>query len=527
MRRFFRWPGIADLTIAILALVTLTDDFSGFFGDPGVGWHLRTGEMIQASHSVPKSDPFLALPVGQTLPRPWVSDQWLGDLIMWSSYDHGNWALAASLGFLIFTFTFLGQLYRAVFKASNSALGALVAALLAFKCTTIHFIFRPVLYSFPFVVYSAALARRLAVPTSGERFNEPKFVDFISIFLVFALWSNLHPSFPLGLILLSIVPVSRMVESVQQRHIAGRNITPSYSGLIFLILVAALGTLCNPRGIELHHSILQLAGSKFFMNFHAEWLPLDLKSPEGFIFTVIVATIIAAASFVPACSKNLRAYDVMSLLITGCLALRSVRMLPLFAIVAAFPFATVLSQIGRHPIFTANPAFKKLSSGLGALSLREEHSSRGGFGWIAILSLVGGVHLAGPEHSFNSSSLGITSKSYPAAALKRLAQASGSESITVVSTPDWGGFVVLNGYPRIRPVIDDRNTLLGEEAYKTYSKVLKGKVSPSDYAKSFNAAYILERSGGELDARLGCDPEFKEIYRDDISVLFESAGKKE
>ena len=71
--------------LACLVVVTF------FFGpkppgaDPGIGWHLRNGEVISTTFEIPRSDPFLSEA------RPWVNNQWLGDVLLHQLYTIAGW----------------------------------------------------------------------------------------------------------------------------------------------------------------------------------------------------------------------------------------------------------------------------------------------------------------------------------------------------------------------------------------------------------------------------------------------------
>jgi hypothetical protein len=81
----------------------------------------------------------------------------------------------------------------------------------------------------------------------------------------------------------------------------------------------------------------------------------------------------------------------------------------------------------------------------------------------------------------------------------------------VAATPDWGGFLILHNK---RPVIDDRNTLIGEEFYKTYLEAEKGLDTFKEWARQNNAKWLLV-SSKKTDNYRG------HVYRDDVVSLFE------
>ncbi len=55
--------------------------------DPDVWWHLRTGELIIQTHSVPRADPYSFTRFGQ----PWVNHEWLSDVMIFTLYRWAGW----------------------------------------------------------------------------------------------------------------------------------------------------------------------------------------------------------------------------------------------------------------------------------------------------------------------------------------------------------------------------------------------------------------------------------------------------
>src|SRR5277367_5392279 len=46
--------------------------------DPDIGWHIRTGEQILATHQLPRTDPFSSTMQGE----PWYAWEWLYDAVL-------------------------------------------------------------------------------------------------------------------------------------------------------------------------------------------------------------------------------------------------------------------------------------------------------------------------------------------------------------------------------------------------------------------------------------------------------------
>src|SRR5277367_4121074 len=74
---FWLIPSVADLWFVVL-LVTLSVGAasSRLLGDAGIGWHIRNGQQMLATHAVTRTDSFSVTMQGQ----PWFAWEWLYDL---------------------------------------------------------------------------------------------------------------------------------------------------------------------------------------------------------------------------------------------------------------------------------------------------------------------------------------------------------------------------------------------------------------------------------------------------------------
>src|ERR1700692_3334121 len=76
-----RWliPSIGELIfVALLGLLGFTSLSVRLLGDAEIGWHIRTGQLILATHSIPRVDPFSSSMSGQ----PWFAWEWLYDVLV-------------------------------------------------------------------------------------------------------------------------------------------------------------------------------------------------------------------------------------------------------------------------------------------------------------------------------------------------------------------------------------------------------------------------------------------------------------
>src|SRR6202165_4969355 len=75
----FLLPSVRDIIFIFLFWSLLAGPLSNRpLAEPDIGWHIRTGELIVATHSLPRSDPFSSTMQGQ----PWFAWEWLYDILL-------------------------------------------------------------------------------------------------------------------------------------------------------------------------------------------------------------------------------------------------------------------------------------------------------------------------------------------------------------------------------------------------------------------------------------------------------------
>src|ERR1700686_2551892 len=75
----FLLPSVRNIIFIFLFWSLLAGPLSNRpLADPDIGWHIRTGELILATHSLPRTDPFSSTMQGQ----PWFAWEWLYDILL-------------------------------------------------------------------------------------------------------------------------------------------------------------------------------------------------------------------------------------------------------------------------------------------------------------------------------------------------------------------------------------------------------------------------------------------------------------
>jgi hypothetical protein len=302
---------------------------------------------------------------------------------------------------------------------------------------------------------------------------------------LFLLWANVHPSFFFGFFVLFASGLQRFVLKPTLQ-------TSLRESLILVVAIAA--TCINPYGIALHTSILSLGASTYFMNLNTEWLPTDLQEYEGFLLLLGTALFVAWIWG----KRSLRTfkqhgYTLISGALFLVLAYRSARTLPHCGIALSFPIASLLTttiatikaKIHRPWRFPFQMLFE----------IEERSSSRGMRGYsAALIVLLVGFLMTGKLPLTSDLAYGPQPSQLPIEIVRRLKKEAGTsgERYVIAASPDFGGTITFYGAPQVRALIDDRNTLLGEQFYR---EILKALQTPEDHSflASLGATHILKR----------------------------------
>ena len=482
MRSFF---SIAALVIVLAYHYSLFIQGGEFADDPGVGWHLKTGQQILETLKVPYLDPFLAPTIVPALglepgqQRLWVCDQWLADLILFVSKRVGGYPLVYALCAAIYLISFFGVVGGITRESSRSALCALAVTVLAFKLSEIHFILRPVLFSILF--FTLTYRRIRAVATLGA--GELREFGYTAVYLcvIFILWANMHPAFVEGLLLLALaVPVLAFDKRSSRRRV---------TEMCALLAVCAVATLCNPRGIELHRSIFALAGDRYLLGLNQEWKPLlergDFVGFFGVLFTILCVLPVLLAVWMRSRMATGWVLDLVATIVFGVQAFLMVRCVPFVAITAAPLAARVYSELLG---FQLPGVFNLSQRCFTAVDKREGKTLS--WGSIALVCAVVGIAATWVAPGMVvQEALGPSTKKYDQAIVSAIRN--DAPRGVVYATPNLGGFLTASLYPDFRAVIDDRNTLIGAELYRRYFRSMESLQELQSIITAFGVTHLI------------------------------------
>jgi len=328
------------------------------------------------------------------------------------------------------------------------------------------------------------------------------------------LWTNMHPSFLLGPILILIFAV----ENWQETHSSSRTsmVTPLTNRLLALSVVALLVTLINPNLVNLHTHIFAnwkvLTGTDGL-----EWISLFSSGfPQGFISSLTIFALILGAGGLVTLQKKLPAMITILALIGAFLTVRSIGSLQSFSFLA-FPFLILsFSAIGEYLTRSLTTALKASESTLNNLMT------------ILVLILMvitaGSIITNSAYTSMGSAShfgLGVQEDAFPVAAAEILEREDFPTKIMNVSHD--GGYLAVQN-PQHKIFCDTRTSFYGVDFYKMLNQALLGQAGAWKTILSEWNPHAIVLNGGWLDAgalanRLIASQAWKMVYFDGATII--------
>jgi len=535
----FLLPSVRDIIFIFLFWSLLAGPLSNRpLADPDIGWHIRTGEQILATHSLPRTDPFSSTMQSQ----PWFAWEWLYDILLGILHHacglNGVVWLCALLVAAIFVLLLSQLLQR-----GTGLLLAIVLMLLAEAASTIHLYARPHIVSWLFsLLWFAALE-------NWDRWERREHASLPRSILWFfpasmVLWVNLHGGWLFGMALLGIYTFAAFVESLRMHDaFAAIRVAHRARAMAVAWVASAVATLVNPFGWRLHAHIYRYLGDRYLMNRIDEFQSPDFHGWAQRCFAVILAlTLIAFAgnrlsdnplSFnrLLVNSGKLRLSQLLVVLLAVCAGLYSSRNLPvssMLLVLVAGPilwenFASLADEPGaweRLRNYTAR--ISSFSDRMGA----QEMQLRGHLWPVISVALAFAICLQGGWlGSRQLIHAEFDQKKVPVAAVTFLQKENVEEppvTEPVFSTDSWGGYLIYRMYPEREVIVDDRHDLYGSDRIRQYLILTQAQPGWQSVLKKWQIRTALLPAGSTLSNLLRELPQdWRVAYEDKVAVVFE------
>ncbi|MBY0504611.1 MAG: hypothetical protein K2X03_11925 [Bryobacteraceae bacterium] len=478
-------PTVADCLFALVIFLTFLSSDKGWqklFVDSDSGLHIRIGDLIRQSGSVPTTDPFAFSLPGQT----WYAFEWGTEVLQ--SAIHQAWGLqgVALMTGVVLAAVFVTLFLSCLWRGANGGV-AIFLTFFAVNASSIHFHARPHIFTMLFLAGAAWLLDR-------DRRRPDGFVWLLVPGTV--LWANLHGAFPILFVLIGLLVVGLFLEG-RVAH-----------SLRFVGLGAACvaASLINPYGYHLHQHIVETMQAKWLIALVDEFKSPSFRSEQLLVYMAILFLGLGCLGRLLA----RRLYcEATVILFFAWASLTSVRHVPLFVLVTVPIVAVELTALWSA--FAANlpraSVFRILDDLAAKVSAGHRHPSLWTAAFVAYLALV-----PGPVWPRD-----LSPELFPTRLVSRhpeLAQA------RIFTSDQWSGYLIYRNFPRQKVFLDGRHNYYGEKIIGDMMKMRDAQLPARELLEHYRFDYAMLEPSMPLAMLLRLWPEWKLVDQDKQGLLF-------
>ena len=437
--------------------------------DPDTMWQVTVGQWILDHHAVPHTDVYSFTMQGQ----PWISTQWLSQVLFAKAYSIAGWAgpVVLTSAALAVTFALFARFLSR--RLTDSATMVFVAGALALSSP--HLLARPHVLVMPFMVMWA-----IGLIVAADRRGAPSFW----LLPLMVLWANLHGGFIFGLALIAPIGLDAVLGADAK---ARKPLILRWAVFAVAALVASCITPYGWDALLASKKILDLGSA---LPLIAEWKPADFGHIGALEICLLAGTGLTLL-------RGVTLPPTRILLLLGLLhmALAQWRAAELLALIGPLALATPLArQIGGNE--AAEPATASVR-GLLVASVA---------GFLAV-----GTVAYAAVHPFRPHPHGV-----PAAAVTALKK---FHPAHVFNDYDFGGYLIANG---VAPFIDGRTELYGEKFFVDENAAISLRKPEKlfELLDKYKIDATLLRPQGPANRLLDHMDGWQKVYSDDIATVF-------
>jgi len=458
--------------------------------DPDYWWHVLIGEWIVANRAVPSTDLLSWMADAPS----WLAHEWLGEVMLYISHQ-----IAGTTGSVV------------IFGAVTGAALLLTASLIRLVAPSLR---APAVWSLVLIgvlvalpiwsprsqmwdVLFALLTLRMALGylLAGQR----RLLWLMPLAMV--VWVNVHAG---GVLLYGLLLLAVMVGEVLNRRYGWRAQPQPWRPLLWSLLATVAAMALNPYGLAVYVWPFQTVFSPVVQGLIVEWLSPDFQSPwlrpaQLFIAAGLVGLVGLARprDFIPLCVAA-----GMTLM-----ALQSVRYIGLFGPITVAVLSLQLSD-GASRLMRGLTG-KRLQW---APWLKRQQLLLSTIIVVAVMTVaVAKIFTLSPTVATD-----VLAQHQPVAAATFLRE--NPQSGRMFNAYGWGGFLA---YELRTPVgLYGASEAFSSETLADFKALIESRQDPRSYLDQLEIDYVIYDAERNLDYWLREAPEWQQIYRDQIAVIY-------
>jgi hypothetical protein len=467
-------------------------------------WHLKMGEIIAKTHSIPGVDIFSFTAAG----KPFVVQNWLAEVIYYLTLRLGGLPALIFLNSILLAIALVPVFLLCREATSRTRLAAFCALL---GCFALFPNARP-------QVFSVCLFSIFYWILEGYRFRRRNCIWLLPLLTV--LWVNLHGAFVVGIGLAALYLLSetcrRMLNPRKEDVLSTRELI----NLAVALLACIIATLVNPETYKIYEYIRTVLADKASQQLVMEWQPprIDSIFISKYFFGLFYLGILGLIFT----RRNKNATDIAVFLCFSIFGQMALRNTIWFAILIGPLLARYLAEIETGPIIER---IKRKSSilGGGKKSSSPKYRLNLALAFIAAAMLI----VYSPWVAPSLYKTHLIDPQTPVKAIDYIEQHSLSGHIFHPQV--YGDYLIWRLYPKQKSYFDGRVHLFGEDFINDSLRAFYDSGWESKVARYGIQYLMLSKDPGEegckaLIEKARASKNWEILFEDDISVLF---GKKD
>jgi hypothetical protein len=454
--------------------------------DGDTGWHIRIGEVILDQGSVPKVDPFSWSKAG----AEWFAWEWMTDIQY--AVLHRYWGIggvAVYSGVIICASAWV--LLRTVLGTGANLFVSLVLTLFYVGASSVHHHARPHVWTLLlFGVTVMILVRDRRSPDRVLWWMVP----------ITALWTNLHGGFLAGIAAVGLTGVGAALEDWKDWRRSCRYLSAAAACLA--------ASLLNPYGWKLHAHVAEYLRSDFIAKVVQEFQSPNFRGEQARQFELVLLIALACVGLLVV-RRNF--VEALWVLFFAHQSLTSARHIPLFVLIASPVIAAEATAVWNRTV--AGAPRKSIRHILHELGLDAAAGFRRTTFWI-VAGLV-------PAIAYTTAHMWPTDFDRPFPVAMFTAQQHRFEGGRVLTTDQWGDYLLYKKWPRQKVFIDGRSDFYGEALGKDYLALMNADQGWSAMVNRYGFDLMLLPVKWPLVSAVKLSPEWKPVADDGTAILFE------
>jgi len=482
-------PSIADLFFVLILFFLFFSGESGLLGDGDTGYHIRAGEYIINTLSIPRYDIFsFHLP-----PLPWTAHEWLSEVIM--AAIHTMFGLTGIVAFFAFLLALTSYLLFKILRIHQAdILIATAVTILAFSSAQIHWLARPHVFSFLLMIMSHYLLE------SWHREDKVKSLYFLPPIML--LWVNLHGGYLGGFILLGAFLIGTLASRVSAPPAARAAYSLKLKQLALTISACLAVCLINPYGYQILLFPFRLVSDSFIMDNVSEFLSPDFHKMMPFKYLLLVLIAILSLS-----RKSIEATELILILVFINMSLYSARYIPLFALITA----PILSRHATEAGTLISGRLARFCNQRSKNIARIDTAAKGYFWPLTALLVIAVASCYGTQHSFDE-------KTKPVAASEFLIKEKLAGNM--FNNDEFGDYLIYRSYPEFKVFFDGRSDMYGANMMREYRKVINFERGWEAVLDKYQVTWVFFDSNSNFSRYLLNNSNWVLIYSDKVASIF-------